>query len=210
MTLSQALAEVTLLDKKINKKIKLLQPLVPVKATEIPRGFQAREDFVVKATSDMQSVKDLIANRYVLKAAILQSNQSTTVTMEINGSSKEYTVAEAIVFRETEMTFYDTLRNHLQAGTVSVVRECNTSEKQAEAKADEAVRTMLGGNDNNTETGEAIKQIQEQYRLSTVKAPLGIPQFLEYVDLMPQVHDETLKTIDHTLSVSNATTSITI
>jgi hypothetical protein len=210
MTLSQALAEVTLYDKKINKKIKLLQPLVPVKANEIPRGYESREAFVTKATSDMQSVKALISERCALKGAILESNQATTVTMEINGVTKDYTVAEAIVLRETEMAFYETLRQHLQAGTVAVVRECTQSERQAESKSDEAVKTMLSGSENSTETGEAIKQIQEQYRLSTVKEPLGISGFLETVDLMPQIHDETLKTIDHTLSVSNATTSITI
>lgn len=210
MTISQALAELTLYDKKINKKIGLLKPIVAVKENEVPQGYESREAFVSKATSDFQSVKDLIGKRASIKAAIIKSNQNTNVTMEINGSTDTYTVAEAIIIRETQVTFYDYLQESLRSVAVTVLRECAVSAKRAEDTANEAIKVMLSGSIDSDSTSEAVKQLQEQYRVSTVKSPLGVVGFIDLVDSMPEKHDELLKTIDHTLSVSNATTQITV
>ncbi|WHX45188.1 hypothetical protein QNH35_01415 [Bacillus pumilus] len=92
MTITRALSELKMLDKRINRTVDeaVLGGLMIGK--HIQHGFQHQEDIEKKAKADDQSIQALIKRRNAIKSAIVVSNATTTI--DVAGVSM--TVAEAI------------------------------------------------------------------------------------------------------------------
>jgi hypothetical protein len=94
MTVTDALAELTLLEKRINSARVALDNntlIAVVEVGKVPTGFKSRDDHAAQARASLQRVDALIDRRRVIKRAIVLSNASTMVTV----ASQEMTVAEA-------------------------------------------------------------------------------------------------------------------
>ena len=83
ISITRALAELKLLDKRINKEISNLSPATNVVKDE----FLSEKSELFRDTADKQldKIQALIQNAYKIKAAIIQSNATTLV--EIGGKS---------------------------------------------------------------------------------------------------------------------------
>ena len=94
ISITQALNELKLLEKRINDKIGCTVFLTSKvnNETKVLNGKKTPEEFEKEAKADYASILDLINNRKVIKSKIVESNATTFV--EING--KKYTVADAI------------------------------------------------------------------------------------------------------------------
>lgn len=100
----RALAEIKMLDKRINKSIHECE-LVKIKN----RGDKWDvEQFNKEAKSSYASIMDLIKRRDYLKFKIIQSNAHTTV----NIGSNEYTIAQAIDLKNSIQYKKDLLQVH--------------------------------------------------------------------------------------------------
>src|SRR5690625_647698 len=93
MTITKALSELKLLDKRINRKIEdaVFISFKKGELGKLPNGLDEKE-FGKNVEADYNSIADLIKRRNKIKASIVKSNAETVV----NISGKDYTVAEAI------------------------------------------------------------------------------------------------------------------
>lgn len=191
-TIAQALNELKLLDKKITKKIQGAT-FVGVQVAGKPRhGFEAE-----KATAQLQSIQDLMARRELIKGAINASNFKTKVQV----AGKSYTVAEAIVTKDT-MKYKTKL---LQ----SMSQDFSRATENVQDLSDE-VQESLDAQLKGIEDKAKIKEFSETYvklRTPEIVDPIGASKFIE------ELEEEILNfenEVDYVLSTSNATTTINI
>jgi hypothetical protein len=119
-------------------------------------------------------------------------------------------VAEAIDMKNTGIGH---LRMLLNRFTVEYQTAKNTADRangpELERRADDYVRTMIGNGDTKGMTDE-IKRMREDFiKSQTVELvdPIGLRQQIE--SLQKQIYDFEVN-VDAALSVSNATTEITV
>jgi hypothetical protein len=156
---------------------------------------------VLKA--NLQSVRDLIARRQAVKAAVIRSNSETIVT--INGV--QMTVAEAIERKgsiDKERTLLAVLNQQL--GQVRLVVERKNIEMQQ--RIDSMVMTAVGKERKATE--EELDAISKPYAASNITAPLDPSGLEEVVAKMAADIDGFIFEVDFVLSEANAKTTINV
>lgn len=92
MSLHRALAELKLLDSRIERGINTIVPIGVQQTGRKVNGHYDKAEFEKEVIADFQSVTDLIARRQLIKSAIVQANATTSV--KIGGV--DYKIAEAI------------------------------------------------------------------------------------------------------------------
>jgi hypothetical protein len=95
MTVTDALAELTLLEKRIDSARSQLGGntlIAVVEVGKVPTGYRSRDEHATQARAALQRIDALIARRRAIKRAIVLSNASTMVSV----AGEEMTVAEAI------------------------------------------------------------------------------------------------------------------
>ncbi|MCP4369761.1 MAG: hypothetical protein GY797_16855, partial [Deltaproteobacteria bacterium] len=92
MTISRALAELKLLDKRIRGTIEKGTFAGLAQGKKSITGYETNDEFIKTAKSSIQSAQDLIKRRQAIKSAIVNSNAKTEVTI----ADKKMSVAEAI------------------------------------------------------------------------------------------------------------------
>lgn len=153
--------------------------------------------------ANLQSVRDLIARRQLVKAAVIRSNSNTVVT--INGV--QMTVAEAIERKgsiDKERTLLAVLNQQL--GQVRSIVERKNIEMQA--RIDTMVLAAVGKDRKATE--EELDAISKPYIASNITAPLD-PNGLEVVVAkMEEDINGFVFEVDFVLSEANAKTTIEV
>lgn len=201
ITMSQALAEVTLLTKKILKGTSIIKVGSSVKKDCVVVGFASNEAFLASIAAKRQSVVDLMLRRTQLKTTIFLSNTENKVTIAGN----EMPIIEALMLRETHTLFQEALDKHERKETVDVMSTINRASKVAQNEINKTLSSL--SSEASTDTIEALtKQLTEANELILV-APEGL---LERIDGTSDKYQELLTEIDHALSVSNALTNIEV
>ena len=153
--------------------------------------------------SNLQSVKDLIAERAKLKAAIVRSNAITMVKI----AGKEMTVAEAIERKASiflDQQLLSTLRQQ-QGHTATLVERTNVSVQQ---KLDQLIQTAVGKDRKASE--DEIEAITDPYKKQNEAKAIDPNDLTAVIDAMSKEIDEFLLEVDFALSEVNATTQITV
>lgn len=205
ITITRALTELKLLDKKIKKEIDEFKPvgLTQSRKNLVIGTNETKEDFSNKAKSQLQSIQDLIKRRADIKSAIIKSNGETVV--KING--KSMLVAEAID-RKNSIQYEERLQTKLntEGGNVVGARE------QHNLKLQKQVEEMLLNN-----YGKDRKANADDY--DSISKPFLEANELKIVDpiecdkVNKELFDEITKftsEVDFALSESNAKTKIDI
>jgi hypothetical protein len=112
MTVTRALAELKLLDSRINRTINGATFGGILVGNKVSAGLTSVDDIEKRAKADFQSVKALINSRNEIKSAIVKSN--SVVEVEIAGV--KLTVAEAIE-RKTSIQYENNLLASLKIPT---------------------------------------------------------------------------------------------
>lgn len=205
MTIHQALAEKKLLENRLYKKIDELKICVAnVKAQEKVEGIGI-ERFKAEQKANFESITDLIKRYKAIKRAITKSNAITTVKVD----EVEYTIAEAIWMKQEGTTYDDLLLDKISKTYARAKRECDTHNTGLIDKANAAVTASLGGDKNQLSTEKYNERVatfveQNTYEIVEAVACEKEKQILEdYLDSFKAK-------VDAALSVSNATTMITI
>lgn len=160
MTIHRALAELKLIDSRIEKAILAIDPTGLMQTNKPVNGFYKKEDFESQATSKYQSVVDLIERKNKVKSAIVSANGITKIKI----GSKEMTIADAINFKNViafKKNLIDTLRKKH-----NVVKSKFTIENdKINNVALENAKIMLGkqGDDRVKPTDEDVKNIVEPF-----------------------------------------------
>lgn len=207
MTIHRALAELKLIDARIEKAISQVTPTGLMQQGKPVNNHYAKEDFEKDAKARFQSATDLIDRKNKIKSAIVRANGNTTVMI----GDRVMTISDAINFKtviEVKKRFISELsakHNHVKA---QFVRE---NEKVNITALDNA-KIVIGREDDNRikPTDDDVKNIVEPYvkrNQIILVDPLKIEELLEKL----QREIETFETeVDAVLSEINATTIIEI
>lgn len=198
ITMTQALARVSLLDKKIGKLISNLQVAGTAKFEE-DFPSTSRDAFLAKGTADLQSIKDLMNQRTKLKAEIAKSNAATHVT--IGGTLM--TVTEALMYRETTVAFIPQLNNRIQDNLASCISTIKMADKKAQMEVNNTLAAM-----SKEATEDVIKAVTDQVNINNKLELVSVTDILEKSKTAEEEYLDLLTEIDHTLSVSNAVTTL--
>ena len=178
LTVIRALAELNLLDKRINSRVSESKFAACVRTNSVPAGYASKEEFVKLAAADMQSVQDLIERRDLIKAAIVQSNATTKVTV----AGKEMTVAAAIE-KKNSISY---MKAYLQALVAQYIKATSAMDKNNSKVSDLASKqaeSILGDG--------AKKNLGEEY----TKLVDAYIKHNEYVLVTPPALEATIKKI---------------
>lgn len=189
--ISQALAELKLLDKKINKKSSVAMVGYSV-AGKVKDAFDADA-----AKTDLQSVEDMISNRDSIRNAINSSNMKTKVTI----SGNNITVSEAITTKDT-ITYKKTLLLEMKNRFSHVTRYIDSANEEMQDRLDRQLGSI--------EDKKLITQISEDFTKrneAVMVDPVGIAKYME--DLETEILDFESE-VDYVLSTSNATTTVEV
>lgn len=203
MTVHRALAELKVLDSRIQKKISSSVFCTTNRHREAKVNGEPIETFKAKMLDDYKSIMSLINRREAIKKAVTLSNAKTVV--EIAG--KKYTVAEAIEMRNSGITNHQFLANIMrqQYAKAKTTIETENGDKLSK-KADDYVTGLYGSKDGtkSEKVTEARKDYIEANSYDMVD-PIGVSTVIESIDSFV---DKFIAEVDSSLSVSNAITEI--
>lgn len=203
ISVTRGLAELKLLNDRINTAIHNFSSIVVVTGKKVVAGYKTNEEYNEKTKSSFQSVQDLIKRRNVIKSAIVNSNASTNV--EIGGVTM--TVAEAVE-RKTSIVYEQQLLNKLKNDYAKAVQVYDREEVNAKQRLDEHLKAIYG-RDVKIEEGiqkSTTEQFNEQNAPKMVD-PLDVKKKIE--ELEKSINDFLLN-VDYELSTSNTLTMIEI
>lgn len=160
MTIHRALAELKLIDSKIEKAIAAIEPTGLMKADKPVNGFFKKEDFEKDVRAKYQSVVDLIDRKIKIKSAIVAANAVT----EVNIAGKKMTIAEAINYKAI-VVFKKNLVASLFKKHNAVKSKFTVENEKITNIALENAKIMIGkqGDDRVKPTDEDVKNIVEPF-----------------------------------------------
>lgn len=160
MTIHRALAELKLIDAKIEKAISVIEPTGVMQANKPVNRFYKKEDFDTEAKAKFQSVVDLIERKNKIKSAIVTANGVTKV--EIAGS--KMTIADAINFKSV-IVFKKNLIATLLKKHNAVKSKFTVENEKVNNVALENAKIMIGkqGDDRVKPTDEDVKNIVDPF-----------------------------------------------
>lgn len=207
ITLHGALAELKIIDNRIEKKIHNFNPIGLAKQGKPVNNYIDEKVFKSDASKDWQSINDLIKYKQSLKSAVVKANATTLLTIGEN----EMSIADAIN-QKTQIESKEQLLNKLKQQYDSIVAQHNKENERIENIALDNAKIMLGkqGDNKVTATDEEVKNIVEPFvereRFNMID-PLNLKAKIEELDN----YIATFKAeVDAALSVINATTKITV
>ena len=203
ISITRALAEIKLLDSKIESAIQKFEPVTYVEGkSKVTSVGTTVEGFNEKAKSSYQSITDLIERRNNIKAKVIQSNALTKVTID----KKEYTVAEAIE-RKNSINNELNLLSKLKQSYSNNKNKVEAGNSKVRANIDKQLELLAGSDKNKTESVDNfVKLALENQQFSLV----DVLKVEELIDELSNSIYEFQSNVDFTLSESNALTTIEI
>lgn len=203
MTVTKALSELKLLDKRINRGIYEAEFVGVVVGDKKKVDHIDVEEFKQKVKSNYDSVVDLIAYRNKIKSAIVSSNAQTTVTIAGN----TYTVAEAIE-RKTSIQYEQELLQRLKTYYLNASTEIDRINENVQVRLDRSLEQMLSN--DGKQDNEFINQFTENFNKKNQAKLVDPLNIKEKIETLETEIEDFLSEVDHELSVSNATTIIEV
>lgn len=198
MNVSQALAEITLLDKKI-AKCQLLFGVAGING-KIP-GFKDPEDAQAKVKASLDQYQALVANQNALKLAVAKSNLATQVTVQ----GKTMSVAEAVILRSSTMIYQERFTQEMVKQAGLLVRAQDLHEKKVNDLVNATISSLKG---DPPPTKEFIDSLTETLRSQNKFDVITAPNLLALASEAEQRHMTLVSEIDNVLAVSNVVTQI--
>lgn len=202
MTIHRALAELKLLDKRINKQIKDSVPFCVVKKKDEKQvNGMSLEEYNKKVEGNFNAIIDLIKRREQIKAKIMHSN---TIT-KVNVAGEEMTVAEAIE-RKNTIEYKKKLLNRLKADLQMALDEMENGNIILLDKLESFLEATLGDNPSSKEIETVSEMFKEKNELKLYN-PINIEKKIEKLE---EEIEDFLMEVDFVLSESNSKTTIEI
>ena len=208
MTIHKALAELKVIDSRINNAISGATLVTANKHSNDKIGGKSISDYKSDMKAAYQKVTDLINRRNAMKRAVVLSNAQTTIQI----GADTYTVAEAIEMKNHGMEHMRILLNQMtrQLNQAQATLITNSGE-QIEKKAEQYVLSVISSQPKDGKMSidsKAMQSLREQYienntydLIDPNEVTAKITEISEYIT---QFETE----IDAALSVSNALTVI--
>lgn len=210
MTVHKALAELKIIDDRINKAITSGTYVVANKHSNQKIHGMTIDEFKTQMQADFKKVSDLIARRNAIKRAVVASNAVTKVKV----GDTEYTVAEAIEMKNHGMEFKEYFMRAISTQYVRAKNELDlNSGDPLEKRAEQYVLSVIQAQPKDSKMAvdsDAMKNLRAQYIKDNqydIIDPIGVKNVIDGLDTEVS---EFLTEIDAALSVSNAITVLDI
>lgn len=138
MSIHRGLAELKLIDSRIENKIEKLKPVGFVQKGKLVNNFSSEEQFRKDVVSDMTSIQDLIQRKNKIKSAIVKANNETFVKI----GSKTMSIADAISYKKITELKKELLRR-LESQNFSVQAQIEKHNTQVNNNALHLAQTAL-------------------------------------------------------------------
>lgn len=203
MSITRALAELTLLDKKIEKAIQKTEFVSSSTGAKSVKGFKSNEEYVQSVKESYQSVHALIKRRQMIKSAIVKSNAQKEV--EIAG--EKMTVAEAIE-RKTSIKFEQQLLRKLNNDFDQTNDTVENENIKVHERLDKILQQSFSKDGKVREEDSAVisKPFLEAHEVNLVD-PINARAEIEKLD---DKIEQFLKEVDFSLSEINSLTKIDV
>lgn len=203
ISITRALAELKLVESKINKKINENE-FVYINSKK-SKSHISNDGLLQLSKSGFQSVIDLINYRNKLKNGIILSNSRTMV--KLNG--EEMTVAE-VIEKKNVVEFYKNLLNKLKMKREGVINQMERHNQSMENDLQKILEINFGKATNLKTNSDDIESISKSYRehnKAEIIDGIGIDKKInEIEELVNQYETEA----NFVLSESNAITKIRV
>lgn len=210
MTVHKALAELKIIDDRINKAITSGTYVVANKHSNQKIHGMTIDEFKTQMQADFKKVSDLIARRNAIKRAVVASNAVTKVKV----GDTEYTVAEAIEMKNHGMEFKEYFMRAISTQYVRAKNELDlNSGDPLEKRAEQYVLSVIQAQPKDSKMAvdsDAMKNLRAQYIKDNqydIIDPIGVKNVIDGLDTEVS---EFLTEVDAALSVSNAITVLDI
>ena len=210
MTIHKALAELKVIDSRINKAISDGTYVIANKHSNEKINGMPINEFKAAMKASHQKVTDLIARRNAIKRAVVLSNANTKVKI----GNDEYTVAEAIEMKNHGMEFKANYMRFMAHQNMNAQAELNRNSGEAiEKRAEQYVLSVIQAQPKDAKMSvdsEAMQALRKDYienNTYDLIDPLGVNKLIE--DLTDEINEFNTE-VDAALSVSNALTVIEI
>lgn len=210
MTVHKALAELKIIDDRINKAITSGTYVVANKHSNQKIHGMTIDEFKTQMQADFKKVSDLIARRNAIKRAVVASNAVTKVKV----GDTEYTVAEAIEMKNHGMEFKEYFMRAIYTQYVRAKNELDlNSGDPLEKRAEQYVLSVIQAQPKDSKMAvdsDAMKNLRAQYIKDNqydIIDPIGVKNVIDGLDTEVS---EFLTEVDAALSVSNAITVLDI
>lgn len=206
MTVHKALAELKLLDSRIEKAIAEGIYCVANKHSNQKINGVEIEEFIKLIQSRYDKATDLINRRKAIKKAIVLSNAVT----KINVAGTEYTVAEAIEMKNHGVSFDQMLMSKMQTyyGKAQMLIKQENG-KDLEDRADQYVYAIYGNKEGKTNSAD-IEKVRADFLTANQYELVDPLHVLDKIEELEKKINDFMAEVDSALSVSNALTEITI
>lgn len=209
MTVHKALAELKIIDDRINSAINNVVFVTAVKnGTKKIDGVDINS-YNESVRSSYQKANDLINRRNALKRAVVMSNATTKVTV----AGAEYTVAEAIDMKNHGLDGMKMMLNAMARQYRDATYNFNrNSGESLEIKANEYVMNILGSQGNTADKTD-VKQVQALHDSYVANNEFVMVDPIEVEKKIEDIKNKIAEfetDVDAALSVSNAVTTIDI
>jgi len=198
-TITRALAELKMLDKRILRKIN-----EGVYVSQSTKNNRRKDDPVSKALPHFQSVNDLITFRNLLKSQVIESN--ATVFIKIGG--KMYTVANAVE-RKGSIKYEKQLLAILKQQRLAATKLVERHNQQERLHLQELLKAHFGRENGKLDT-DAAKAMEDSFWSNNKAAlidPLDISKRIESLENDIETFENE---VDFVLSESNSQTYIDV
>lgn len=206
MTVHKALAELKLLDDRIDKAIAEGVYCVANKHSNDKIGGVALDDYIKIMQGGYDKATDLINRRKAIKRAVVLSNAVTKVSV----AGIEYTVAEAIEMKnhgvEFDKLFMNAMQKHYSMAKMQI--EMKNGE-DLEKRAEQYVTAIYGQKEGKTNTAD-IEKVKSDFLKSNQYELVDPLHVLDKIEDLEKKINDFMAEVDSALSVSNALTEITI
>lgn len=196
ITLTRALSELSLLDKKIKKAISFVAVKVKKPGSPVP------EEFTKEAKANYQSVKDLIIQRDKIKRALVLANANTQVQV----AEKSYTIAEAIE-RKSSISYEKDLLKLLKQQLAKAKADVEVTNNNLTTRLDALVSQYLGSEKKDTAEALSFRQVFREKEEAVLVDPLNLDVNLDKMENEIEAFEAE---VDNALSEINAVTRIDI
>ncbi|NES17512.1 MAG: hypothetical protein F6K41_00745 [Symploca sp. SIO3E6] len=204
MTVTDALAELTLLEKRIDSARSALEQntlIAVVEVGKVPTGFRSRDEHATKARAALQRVDDLINRRRTIKRAIVLSNASTAVSV----AGQEMTVAEAIEMKNF-ISYYNNVLATMTSAYSRTCQEYKTAQAKVKQRLDKLAMEVLGKNASSEKYQSLADSFLEREGVELLDPTNLAEEIARRLTFIEQFES----TVDRVLSISNARTMIEV
>ena len=204
MLVTQALNELKTLDSRIKRAINTANFVSSAKICEknVTSNI-SKEDFNVKAKTDLQSIDDLIARRKNIKSAIVTSNATT----KVNVAGVEMTVATAIE-RKTSIEYEKSVLLQIKNQYLLAKQRVEVKNTEMEAAIEKLVNSAFGKDSKTTIKPEDYSSIADPYKEKNEWALVDPINALEEIKKREEEIDAFMAEIDTQLQISNCISEI--